>query len=80
MTRKRILNATAALTAFVAIVLAGMSFSSQRVRADENDSLASKVALGFQIAPVKLSFNNYPAEYNLVGLGSYLVNEGAVTR
>jgi hypothetical protein len=77
VTRKRILNLAAACTAFGAVVLAGMSFSSPYVRADGidgNDSLASRVAIGFQIAPVKLSFNNSPAEYNLVGLGSYIVN------
>jgi hypothetical protein len=77
MTRKQIFSAVAAATTFVAIVLAGMSFSSTRVRAQTPApafDFEALVAAGLKIAPVKLSYNNYPAERDLVGLGSYIVN------
>ena len=81
MTRKQIVNAAAAITAFVAIVLAGMLFTSPRVRADndnhDNDGLEARVAAGLALAPVKLHYSPTDAERDLVGLGSYIVNAQA---
>ncbi len=78
MTRKKIVNTAAAVTAFVAIVLAGMWFTSPRVRADDhhddNDSLEARVAAGLALAPVRLHYSPTDDERDLVGLGSYIVN------
>jgi hypothetical protein len=77
MTLIKVIKAVGAVAAFVAIVLAGMLFSSSRVRAeaDDNDGNKSKVELGFRLAPVKLTFDEDKRE--LVGLGSYIVNAQA---
>jgi hypothetical protein len=81
MTRKQIVHAATAITAFVAIVLAGMLFTSPRVRADNgnhnnygNDIFEAIVAQGLTIAPVVLRYTPTDSERELVGLGSYLVN------
>lgn len=81
MTRKQIIHAATAVTAFVAIVLAGMLFTSPRVRADDdkhkNDAFEDIVAEGLQLSPVRLNYVPTDSERDLVGLGSYIVNAQA---
>jgi hypothetical protein len=59
---------------FVAIVLAGLTFNSPRVRADNDNgnSDESKIKAGFDMAPVPLNLKG--KNRALVGLGSYIVN------
>ena len=57
-----------------AIVLIFMSASSPKVRASD-DNEESRIARGFQIAPVPLNFAG--KNRALVGLGSYIVNAGS---
>ena len=59
-TVKHFVKVPGVVSAFVAILLAGMFVSSTRVRAQHNededkDRNASKIRIGFQIAPVKLN-------------------------
>ena len=58
--------------ALAALVAVGMLITSPRVHADDDDDLAAKVRIGFQIAPVKLNLAG--KDRALVGLGSYIVN------
>jgi hypothetical protein len=61
-------KATIASTSFVAIIMAGYSFTAPSVKADDS----MRIQQGFAIAPVPLNLaGKDPA---LVGLGSYLVN------
>jgi hypothetical protein len=59
-----------------AMVLAGMSFRSPRVHADEGNDEGnkddSKIQQGLAIAPVRLNLKG--KDRALVGLGSYIVN------
>jgi hypothetical protein len=60
--------------AIVAIVLAGLWISSQRLHAneDDRDDSQSRIRQGFEIAPVPLNLEG--KNRALVGLGSYIVN------
>ncbi len=69
---KEILKAGATAAAFAALVGIGLLVSSQRGRADSNDSEESKIQTGFAIAPVPLNLQG--KNRALVGLGSYIVN------
>jgi len=73
MTARKFVKSAAALTAFAAIVLAGIGNSSPRAKAqdDGNDS-DSRIQQGFAIAPVPLNLDG--KNRALVGLGSYIVN------
>lgn len=73
MTHTRFLKSAGVVTAFTAILLAGMMTNSKRVSArddDQNDE--SKIQRGFDIAPVPLKLER--KNRALVGLGSYIVN------
>ena len=67
-------KAVGAGISLVALVLAGMSLSSPRVRAesDNENGDESKIKTGFEIAPVPLNLKG--KNRALVGLGSYIVN------
>lgn len=73
MTSRRFVKAAAAVSASVAILLAGVLSSSTRVRAqgDGNDG-DSRIQRGLDIAPVPLNLDG--KNRALVGLGSYIVN------
>jgi hypothetical protein len=75
MTRSRFLKIAGVITAFAAIILAGM-LNSKRVRARDDDGgderEESKIRRGFEIAPVHLNLEG--KNRALVGLGSYIVN------
>src|ERR1700738_2238817 len=62
------------ITAFVAIVVAGMVTSSRRVIAhdDDDERDEARVHRGFEIAPVPLDLEG--KNRSVVGLGSYIVN------
>jgi hypothetical protein len=64
-------NTLGALAAFGAVVLVGMLSSSRRLQAQDNYE-AGRVQQGYAINPVPLNLAG--RDYNLVGLGSYLVN------
>lgn len=81
---KQRVRATAAAVALVGIVLAGMSISSTRARAQDEeqskrahdqDDENAKIQIGFEIAPVHLNLKG--KDHDLVGLGSYIVNSVA---
>jgi hypothetical protein len=76
MTQTRFLKTAGVITAFAAVILAGMMNSSKRVRArdDERDDQReeSRIRRGFEIAPVPLNLER--KNRALVGLGSYIVN------
>ena len=74
MTRVRSLKIAGVITAFAAIILAGMINNSKRVgaRNDDDQSEESKIQRGFEIAPVPLNLEG--KNRALVGLGSYIVN------
>jgi hypothetical protein len=76
MTQTRLLKTAGVITAFAAIILAGMMNNSRRVRARDDDGgderEESRIRRGFEIAPVHLNLEGRnPA---LVGLGRYIVN------
>ena len=77
MTLKQFVKPAGAIAVFTALVLAAMLSSSRPVRAtdDDNDRNESKVRIGFEIAPVPLNLEDKDRE--LVGLGSYIVNDQA---
>lgn len=75
MTNSKLLKAAGVITAFTAIVIAGMMNSSRRVGAfddegEEGDE--ARIQRGLAIAPVPLQFDE--KDKKLVGLGSYFVN------
>ena len=74
MTPRRFVKPAAPVTAFAAIILAGMLSSSPRVRAtdDDDDRNESRILRGLEIAPVSLNLEG--KNRALVGLGSYIVN------
>jgi len=75
MTDRKFLKAAGVITAFVAIVFAGMVTSSRRVVAHEDDDDErdeARIHRGLEIAPVPLDFVG--EKRSLVGLGSYIVN------
>ena len=78
MRPKTFIKTAGIVTAFGAIVFAGMFSSSRRVRAidDDDESSESKIRQGFEIAPVPLNLDG--KNRALVGLGSYIVNAQAV--
>ena len=73
MTRTKFLKTAGVITAFTAIILAGMMNSSKRVSArdDEtgNQTEESRIQRGFAIAPVHLNLEG--KNRALVGLGSF---------
>lgn len=84
MKAKRFVRAALAAALLAGVVLGGMSISSTRARADnddrskrahEDDEENSKIQIGFEIAPVHL--NLHGKDRDLVGLGSYIVNSVA---
>ncbi len=74
MTHSRSLKIAGTITAFAAIIVAGMANSSRHVRAhdDDDERDESRVKRGFEIAPVPLNLQG--KNRALVGLGSYIVN------
>ena len=76
MTHTRSLKTAGAISAFAAVILAGMLYSSKRVGARDDGTAdqkeESKIQRGFEIAPVPLNLEG--KNRALVGLGSYLVN------
>jgi hypothetical protein len=76
MTRTRTLKTAVAISAFGAILLAGMLNSPKRVGARDEEtgdqSEESRIRRGFDIAPVQLNLDG--KNRALVGLGSYIVN------
>ena len=74
MTHTRFLKTAGVITAFAAIIVAGMVNNSRNVTAhdDDDDREDARIRRGFEIAPVQLNFDK--KDYRLVGLGSYLVN------
>jgi hypothetical protein len=77
MTYSALWKTVGVITAFVAIVVAGMVNSSRHVRAhgdddDDDQRDEARIQRGFDIAPVHLNLDE--KNRNLVGLGSYLVN------
>jgi hypothetical protein len=72
MTHTRSLKIAGVMTAFAAIILAGMINNSRRVRArnDDDQSEESRIQRGFEIAPVHLNLEG--KNRALVGLGSYI--------
>jgi hypothetical protein len=77
MRHKRFVTTAGTFTACAVFVLAGALMSSPRAQADddERDGDDSKVQIGFEIAPVQLTFARQKRQ--LVGLGSYIVNAGS---
>jgi hypothetical protein len=67
-------KAVGVITAFAAIIVAGMLNNSRAVRAhdDDNASDNARIQRGFEIAPFDLDVDE--RDRNLVGLGSYIVN------
>ena len=79
MTRTRSLKIAGVITAFVAIILAGMINNSKRVgaRNDDDEGEESRIQRGFEIAaqiPAPFHLNLEGKNRALVGLGSYIVN------
>ena len=75
MTRNKFFKAAGVITAFAAIVFAGMVTSSRLVKAHEDDDDErdeARIHRGYQIAPVPLDLVG--KNRHLVGLGSYIVN------
>ena len=76
MTHTRLLKTAGVITAFAAIILAGMMNNSKRVTARDDDGgddrEESRIRRGFEIAPVHLNLDG--KNRALVGLGSYIVN------
>lgn len=74
MTHSRSLKIAGIITAFAAIIVAGMTNSSRHVRAhdDDDERDESRIKRGFEIAPVPLNLRG--KNRALVGLGSYIVN------
>ena len=74
MTNSNFIKNTGVITAFVAIIAAGMVTSSRRVKAHDDDEGGgdSRIQRGFEIAPVPLDLVG--KNRSLVGLGSYIVN------
>lgn len=68
--------ATACLGLTATAVMAGDSAQEQSTRAAANESLASRVAVGYRINPVDLRLRG--KNRFLVGLGSYLVDRKSV--
>jgi hypothetical protein len=75
MTERKFFKSAGVITAFAAIVFAGMVTSSRQVKAhddDDDERDEAKVRRGFEIAPVPLDLVG--KNRHLVGLGSYIVN------
>jgi hypothetical protein len=76
MTFRKFPKLLGVITAFAAIVFAGMINNSRRVKAhdDEGDDEReeARIERGLHIAPVHLTYES--EDRNLVGLGSYFVN------
>jgi hypothetical protein len=77
MTERKFFKSAGAVTAFAAIVFAGMVMNSRRVIAhdDDDERDEARVHRGFEIAPVPLNLEG--KNRSLVGLGSYIVNAQA---
>ena len=76
MTHTRSLKIAGVITAFAAIILAGMINNSKRVgaRNEDDQSEESKIQRGFEIAAQIVNLNLEGKNRALVGLGSYIVN------
>ncbi len=75
MTPAQRLKVVGATTAFTVVLVAGMLLSSPQGRADDRaENSDSRIERGFDIAPVPLNLEG--KNRALVGLGSYLVNQG----
>jgi hypothetical protein len=76
MVSNQVAKPLGAVTAIIAIALAGMLVRSPRVQAqdddDDCDSNDPRIEQGFDITPVKLDLDG--KNRKLVGLGSYIVN------
>src|SRR5438128_425819 len=74
MTDSKFFKTTGVITAFVAVVVAGMVTNSRRVIAhdDDDERDETRVHRGFEIAPVPLDLVG--KNRSLVGLGSYIVS------
>src|SRR5882724_725186 len=76
MAQSKPLKITAVVTAFAAIIFAGMVNNSKRVGARDDQTSdrkeESRIQRGFEIAPVPLNLQG--KNRALVGLGSYIVN------
>src|SRR5258708_11110156 len=76
VTHTRSVKTAGVITAFAAIILAGMVNSSKGVAAREDETgdqrEESKIRRGFEIAPVPLNLQG--KNRALVGMGSYIVN------
>jgi hypothetical protein len=76
MVSNQVAKPLGAVTAIIAIALAGMLVRSPRVQAqeddDDRDSNDPRIEQGFDISPVKLDLDG--KNRKLVGLGSYIVN------
>jgi len=78
MKENKFFKSAGVITAFVAIVVAGMVNSSRHVRAhddDDDERDEARIHRGFDIAPVPLDLVG--KNRSLVGLGSYIVNAQA---
>jgi hypothetical protein len=76
MTHTRSLKIAGVITAFAAIILAGMINNSKPVgaRNEDDQSEESKIQRGFEIAAQIVNLNVEGKNRALVGLGSYIVN------
>jgi len=76
MTQNKLLKTGVIITAFAAMILAGMMSSAKRAGAREEETgdrrEESRIEQGFEIAPVHLNLEG--KNRALVGYGSYLVN------
>ena len=72
--KRQFLKAIGTAAAFTTFIATGLILivGSQHGRADSDDGEASKIQIGFAIAPVHL--NLHGKNRSLVGLGSYIVN------
>lgn len=70
--KRQFLKAIGTAAAFTTLIATGLIVDSLHGRADSDDGEASKIQIGFAIAPVHL--NLHGKNRSLVGLGSYIVN------
>ena len=68
----QILKRIGAGAAFAVLIITGLAVTSQRGRADREDSEESKIRIGLRISPVVPNLRG--KDPDLVGLGSYIVN------
>ncbi|HEV3140178.1 MAG TPA: hypothetical protein VGY57_06670, partial [Vicinamibacterales bacterium] len=73
MSVKHLVAAVGTVAGFAGLIVVGTLLASPRVHADDEraDSDEAQIAIGFDIAPVHLTYAKHNRK--LVGLGSYLV-------